>query len=214
MIHSRLEYTYYVRVMSYYNLSLQLDYNLLAELGARPRAAEQQPAGDLRRVGRRGLITMIIILIIIIIIIIICFIAIIIVCVVYSVQCVSVQCIEYSVSIYLSLSLSIYIYIYTHIRFMRVSRIARQGTVLGLASAAASNRPTGNCLGWHYLSNAPCLIQPHSFHACFVVSSIVINCYSTLLATSEERTCVRRVVLDKWFPLILFRFVQAWPIVS
>ena len=32
-------------------------------------------------------------------------------------------------------------------------------------------------LGWHYLSNATCLIQPHLFYACFVVSRITTLCY-------------------------------------
>ena len=31
--------------------------------------------------------------------------------------------------------------------------------------------------GWHYLSNATCLIRPHLFCVFFVVSRIVIICY-------------------------------------
>ena len=31
-------------------------------------------------------------------------------------------------------------------------------------------------MGWHYLSNATCLIRPHLLYACFVVSRI-ISCY-------------------------------------
>ena len=31
-------------------------------------------------------------------------------------------------------------------------------------------------LGWHYLSNATCLIRPHLFHALSVVSRITIVC--------------------------------------
>ena len=32
-------------------------------------------------------------------------------------------------------------------------------------------------IGWHYLSNATCLMQPHLFHACRIVSRITIICY-------------------------------------
>ena len=32
-------------------------------------------------------------------------------------------------------------------------------------------------LGWHYLSNATCLIWPRLFHACFVVSRIAVTHY-------------------------------------
>ena len=53
-------------------------------------------------------------------------------------------------------------------------------------------RPRG-AFGWHYLSNATCLMWPHMFCACFVVSRIT--------AIFEEKTCVRQVVLYKWFPL-------------
>ena len=31
--------------------------------------------------------------------------------------------------------------------------------------------------GWHYWSNATCLIRPHLFYACFVVSRITIICH-------------------------------------
>ena len=31
-------------------------------------------------------------------------------------------------------------------------------------------------VGWHYLSDATCLIRPHSFYACFVVPRVII-CY-------------------------------------
>ena len=57
-------------------------------------------------------------------------------------------------------------------------------------------------LGWHYLSNATCLIQPHLFHALFIVSRITIN-YQTNCSPLLKNTCVRQVVLDKWFPLNL-----------
>ena len=46
----------------------------------------------------------------------------------------------------------------------------------GLASAARSPRKVLRGFGWHYLSHATCLIQPHLFYACLVVSRIII-CY-------------------------------------
>ena len=55
--------------------------------------------------------------------------------------------------------------------------------------------------GWHYSSNATCLIQPHMFYALFIVQRITMVCltYSSLL----KNTSVRQVVLDTWFPLIV-----------
>ena len=32
-------------------------------------------------------------------------------------------------------------------------------------------------IGWHYLSNAACLIRPRLFYALSVVSRTIINCY-------------------------------------
>ena len=55
-------------------------------------------------------------------------------------------------------------------------------------------------LGWHYLSNASCLIRPRLFYACFVVSRIAILCY--IICHYWRNTVFRQVVLDKWFPLI------------
>ena len=55
--------------------------------------------------------------------------------------------------------------------------------------------------GWHYLSNAICLMRPRSFYALFRC----VNDHHNLLHYSQrlKNTCVRRVVLDKWFPLKL-----------
>ena len=44
----------------------------------------------------------------------------------------------------------------------------------GLSRALPSEIPL--MLGWHYLSNATCLIRPHLFYACFVLSRIIIHC--------------------------------------
>ena len=41
-------------------------------------------------------------------------------------------------------------------------------------SAPQARLPQARLLGWHYFSNATCLIRPHSFYACFVVSRITI----------------------------------------
>ena len=52
--------------------------------------------------------------------------------------------------------------------------------------------------GWHCLSNATCLMRPHLFYACFVVSNIIIVC--CIISSLLKNTCVRQAVLDKWFP--------------
>ena len=51
--------------------------------------------------------------------------------------------------------------------------------------------------GWHYLSNAICLIRPRLCYICFFVSRTTIICYDHSLL---KNTCVRQVVLDKWLP--------------
>ena len=54
-------------------------------------------------------------------------------------------------------------------------------------------------LGWHYLSNAGCLMRPPLFCVC-------LSCQgSPLVGTLHDspllkNTCVRQVVLDKWSP--------------
>ena len=54
-------------------------------------------------------------------------------------------------------------------------------------------------IGWHYLSNATCLIRPRSFY----VSVCRVKEHRNVLHCSPllKNTCVRQVVLDKWFPL-------------
>ena len=37
---------------------------------------------------------------------------------------------------------------------------------------------TGAAFGWHYLSNITCLIRPHLFYVCFVVSRVTITYYT------------------------------------
>ena len=54
------------------------------------------------------------------------------------------------------------------------SKILRQSTP-HLAKPANS---TAGLIGWYYLSNAPGLIRPRLFYACFVVSRIANNCYT------------------------------------
>ena len=49
-------------------------------------------------------------------------------------------------------------------------------------------------LGWHCLSKATCLIRPHLFYACFVVSRLTMICYIL-------RHVWRKPALYKWFPL-------------
>ena len=54
-------------------------------------------------------------------------------------------------------------------------------------------------LGWHYLSNATCLIRPHLIIVCVVDSfkdrHSLLQCLPLL-----KNTSVRQVVLDQWYP--------------
>ena len=44
-----------------------------------------------------------------------------------------------------------------------------------------SRRLPGVC-GWHYLSNATCLMRPRLFYACFVVWRTIVICYTIWVA--------------------------------
>ena len=63
--------------------------------------------------------------------------------------------------------------------------------------------------GWHYLSNATCLIRPHLLHSTFIVSRITILCQ--INSPRFKKTLVRQVALDKWFPLNHERFGVTHP---
>ena len=85
--------------------------------------------------------------------------------------------------------------------------------IISISSSSSSSRRTRGgsnthaeavaaapaCIGWHYLSNAS-LIRPQLFYVLCIVSRITISCqsnHSPLL----KKTCVRRVVIDKWLSL-------------
>ena len=104
----------------------------------------------------------------------------------------------------------IYIYIYMHIICGTVSIMYI--LLCMFAAGAVHLRPTWGAesfrggvplflqrFEWHYLSIAACLTRPHVFYPLLIVSRITIICqtYSPRL----NNTCVRQVVLDKWFPL-------------
>ena len=57
----------------------------------------------------------------------------------------------------------------------------------------------GEQLGWHYLSKATCLIRPRSLVMRASSCQGYHNCY--IRRHFCRKTCVRQVVLDKWFPL-------------
>ena len=61
--------------------------------------------------------------------------------------------------------LCIYIYIYT---------CGCSGTMV---NRRVDEEGEVEAVGWHYLSNATRLMQPHLFYASFVVSRITITCY-------------------------------------
>ena len=53
-------------------------------------------------------------------------------------------------------------------------------------------------VGWHYLSNATCLIRPRLLYAlCSFKEHHTLLHHSPLL----KNTCIWQVALDKWFPL-------------
>ena len=54
-------------------------------------------------------------------------------------------------------------------------------------------------IGWHYLSNATCLMRPHVFYVLLVASRSTIVCY--ILHHFRRKKCVRLIVLEKCFPL-------------
>ena len=45
------------------------------------------------------------------------------------------------------------------------------------ATGDRTRRNAEMSLGWHYSSNATCLMRPHLFYAFFVVSRITMTCY-------------------------------------
>ena len=51
----------------------------------------------------------------------------------------------------------------------------------GGALAGVPQRPQESeaLLGWHYLSNATCLVRPHLFCALFVATKIIMSCQMT-----------------------------------
>ena len=63
-------------------------------------------------------------------------------------------------------------------------------------------------IGWHYLSNATCLMRPRLFLC--VVYSVKEHHQTNVLHVSPhlKNICVRQVVLDEWFPLI--QAVASW----
>ena len=70
---------------------------------------------------------------------------------------------------------------------------------LGAAHLREVEEARPGVLGWHYSSNATCLIRSHLFYALF--NSVkdhhtLLHNHSPLL----KKTCVRQVVLDKWLP--------------
>ena len=54
-------------------------------------------------------------------------------------------------------------------------------------------------VGWHYLSNATCLIRPHF---CCIFCHVKDHRNSLHRSLLSKKSCVRQGVLDKWFPLI------------
>ena len=73
--------------------------------------------------------------------------------------------------IYICTPTYIYIYIHTHIHTYIHKHIISHHII-----PHSESRLTLVELGWHYLSNATCLIRPHVFYVFFVVSRIAIIC--------------------------------------
>ena len=56
-----------------------------------------------------------------------------------------------------------------------------------------------NTFGWHYLSNATCLIWHHLLYACFLMSRITIVCH--IIRHFWRTPALRQIVLDECLPL-------------
>ena len=82
---------------------------------------------------------------------------------------------------------------------LRANRTDRASASLASRRAKKWGMENGGWLGWHHLSNATCLIQA-SFVLCVCFR---VKGHRNLLHDSPvlKKTCVRQVVLDKWFPL-------------
>ena len=105
------------------------------------------------------------------------------------------------IHIYLSIYIYIYIYIYKHIYiYIYTADSHPANSPLPSSQWCASFRSLVPCFGWHYLSNATCLMRPRLFSTVFrrVKDDHNLLHYSPPL----KKACVRHVVLDEWFPLI------------
>ena len=70
------------------------------------------------------------------------------------------------------------------VRGLRIRDPRHPTAALPTASLRPSLRPR-HPIGWHYLSNATCLIRPHLFYALFIVSRITIICQTKTHYCSE-----------------------------
>ena len=82
---------------------------------------------------------------------------------------------------------------------------------IAFRAAARAFFSSSSSSGWHYLSNATCLIRPQLFSLCIVYS---VRDHHNLLHDSPrlKKTCTRQVVLDKCFPLIIILHVLLYHI--
>ena len=83
--------------------------------------------------------------------------------------------------IYVYTCIYIYIYMYRererdHVNIIIII-IINHDMITSSCGAGPPPRSVGVVLGWHYLSNATCLIRPHLLYALFIVSRVIISCH-------------------------------------
>ena len=92
----------------------------------------------------------------------------------------------------------VYMYIYIYIyRERERDHVFLLATIYGFSIAASVYFPSQTSGGTTYLSNTTCLIRPCLFYVCLcsVKDHRSLPNYSPL----SKKTCVRQVVIDKWF---------------
>ena len=65
-------------------------------------------------------------------------------------------------------------------------------------------------LGWHYLSNATCLMRSHFFSSLRHYLSNAANWTWYIINPLLKKTCLRQVALHEWFPLSSARISLIW----
>ena len=87
---------------------------------------------------------------------------------------------------YIYVYIHIYIYIYIYIERERETHRPPGITFLLLPEVRPARQLPAAQLGWHYLSNATCLMRPHLLYVLFTVVSRITIIFATFFAMFEE----------------------------